>query len=185
MKLGVRGQLFDRYSRVGDRIDQLVEVDFFDLCERLGRVLADLLHVGWNSRNFRVSAAARLNEKMDGSFGMEADVDVEQPGQKAFQVQLGPQSLSINQVLEFLGLQCRSSGTLTLEFTLVKLKDHRQRPWRGSAWFFPVFVRMIDVILELALIGRQPQTDGLHGADLNAFDLDRGTDLQTVEVALK
>ena len=50
---------------------------------------------------------------------MEAEIDVEQPGQEALHVQLRPQSLTINQVFEFLGVQRRASCAFTLEFTLV------------------------------------------------------------------
>ena len=59
------------------------------------------------------------------SFGMEAEIDVEQPSQKALHVQLRPQPL-INHALEFLGLQHRSGGAFSLEFALVKIEDHRQ-----------------------------------------------------------
>ena len=70
-----------------------------------------------------VWAAAGLNEELDGSFGMEAEIDVEQPGQEALHVQLRPHPL-INQVLEFLGVQRRASCAFTLEFTLVKCEHH-------------------------------------------------------------
>src|SRR5260370_37926352 len=166
MKLRVAGQLLDRYSRVRDRIDQFVEVDLLDLCQRLGRALADLFHVGWDGRNLGVGSGARLDKEVSGLVGMKAEIDVKQAGQEALHVQLRPHRL-LDQVLEFLGLERLSGGPFAFEFLLVELEDHRQRHLR------------VAYLPQYPLAWSQPQADFLDRADLNAFDLDRGADLQT------